>query len=216
MKLHLSRDPAERPISQEVARFYDTLQHYRLAEAAPREPSPIVYLGNQLTWECCGFYDMSPESGRVTVPDPAAPLHLHGASVDRAFGGHLQHQHANSRLARLEEMVLYPIQEVAHLTSDLAARNAAFSRGDLVFEVHNEGELDVDDIGVDIVIDDRYSSRTHLRVPWLAAGAHERFEVPCALEPGPHELLITVDPNEDVIEPASRRPNNSIQLSVRA
>ena len=196
--------------------IYDTLQHYRLAETAPPEPSPIVYLGNQLTWECCGFYDMSPESGRVTVPDPTAPLHLHGASIDRAFGGHLQHQHTGSRLARLEGMVLYPIQEISHLASDLSVRNAEFARGNLSFEVHNEGELDVDDIGVDIVVDDRYSSRTYLRVPWLAAGAHERFEVPCTLQSGPHELLITVDPTENVIEPTSRRSNNSVQLTVRA
>jgi hypothetical protein len=64
------------------------LQHYRLAAIDPADPAdPIRYLGSSLLWDCCGFYDTEPETGRVTVPEAGAHLHLHGCSLDLRYGG---------------------------------------------------------------------------------------------------------------------------------
>ncbi|MDM7938215.1 MAG: hypothetical protein QUV06_12250 [Cyanobium sp. CZS 48M] len=60
--------------------LYSSLQHYRLAAQDPGDPAdPIHYLGRSLEWECCGFWDTRPESGRVTVP--AVDAHLLSAAA---------------------------------------------------------------------------------------------------------------------------------------
>ena len=38
--------------------------------------------------------------------------------------------------------------------------------------------------------------------------------MPLALPPGPHELLVCVDPERDILEPEDQQANNSVRLAV--
>ena len=195
--------------------IYQLLQHYRLAPHDPGDPAdPIRYLGASLQWECCGFYDTDPEQGRVTVPLPGAHLHLHGCSTDLRHGGHLHHEHPESRLGRLERLVLYPLERIHSLASDLGVEELRYGEGRVQFRVVNRGALDVSDVGVAVVVDDRYSSHRYLRLPWLDAGGQEAFTVPLDLAPGRHRLEVIADPQLEILERPELQANNRLVLEV--
>jgi hypothetical protein len=195
--------------------IYQLLQHYRLAAHDPGDPAdPIRYLGASLQWECCGFFDTDPEQGRVTVPQRGAHLHLHGCSTDLRHGGHLHHEHPGSQLAELERLVLYPLQRIHSLASDLGVEELRFEAGAAQFRVVNRGALDVSDVGVAVVVDDRYSSHRYLRLPWLAAGDAETFTVPLELVPGRHRLEVIADPHLEILERPELQANNRLALEV--
>lgn len=195
--------------------LYQQLQHYRLAVQDPGEPEdPIRYLGRSLQWECCGFYDTVPQTGRVTVPQSGAHLHLHGCSTDLRFGGHLHHEHGETRLERIERLVLYPLHTIHALASDLAVEQLRYADGSLSFRVVNRGALDVSDVGVAVVVDDRYGSHRYLRLPWLAAGEEERFSLELDLGPGRHRLEVIADPHQEILESPDLRSNNRLVLEL--
>ena len=142
------------------------LQHYRLAAIDPADPAdPIRYLGSSLFWDCCGFYDTEPETGRVTVPQAGAHLHLHGCSLDLRYGGHQHHEHPGSVLCSLRRLSLYPLQRLHHIASDLAITQLSLEASCLHFTVSNLGSLDVSDVGVAVVLNNCYSSHRYLRLP---------------------------------------------------
>ena len=195
--------------------IYDMLQHYRLSpEPAENSNDPIRYLGRAMHWDCCGFFDTDPELGRVTVPQPGAHLHLHGCSTDLSYGGHLHHEHASTRLKQLERLWLYPLQSLSSLGSDMAIENLNYDNGMLRFRVVNAGEMDVSDVGVAVVINDRYSSRRYIRIPWLSSGEHEDFTVELPLPSGKQLITVIADPEEIVIEAENGRNNNRMDLDV--
>jgi len=195
--------------------IYQLLQHYLLA---PQDPGvaldPIRYLGRSLHWDCCGFYDTDPASGRVTVPQSGANLHLHGCSTDLRHGGHLHHEHPDTALAAVKRFAIYPLQRLHHLVSDLGVEDVSFAAGTLSFNVVNRGAMDVSDVGVAVVIDDRYSDHRYLRLPWLVAGGHENFELPLDLCPGRHHLAVIADPEQQIIEAPQQQSNNRVALEV--
>ena len=196
--------------------IYDMLQHYRLSpEPAENSNDPIRYLGRAMHWDCCGFFDTDPELGRVTVPQPGAHLHLHGCSTDLSYGGHLHHEHASTRLKQLERLWLYPLQSLSSLGSDMAIEHLNYDNGMLRFRVVNAGEMDVSDVGVAVVINDRYSSRRYIRIPWLSAGEHEDFTVELPLPSGKQLITVIADPEEIVIEAENGRNNNRMDLAVQ-
>lgn len=195
--------------------LYDTLQHYRLAPLPSGDSSdPIRYLGRSMHWDCCGFFDTEPEQGRVTVPQPGAHLHLHGCSTDLAYGGHLHHEHPSTRLERLECLWIYPLRSIRTLASDLAIQHLAYREGELQFRVCNIGSMDVSDVGIAVVIDDRYSNHRYVRIPWLKAGEGEDFTMPLDLPVGDHRISVIADPEQMVIEVEERRTNNRMDLDV--
>lgn len=194
--------------------IYTALPHFRLAPAEDRARSAIRYLGEQLTWDCCGFWARRPEDGLVTVPTAGAHLHLHGCSVDRHVGGHLHHEHAESQWCRITALELYPVDRVTMLASDLAVEGLAYSDGQLTFTVANRGQLDTSEVGIAVVVDDRYSTHRYLRLPWLAAGAAESFSMPLGLNPGSHTVRVVVDPERDILEPGHQQRNNVASLVV--
>ena len=196
--------------------IYDMLQHYRLSpEPAENSNDPIRYLGRAMHWDCCGFFDTDPELGRVTVPQPGAHLHLHGCSTDLSYGGHLHHEHASTRLKQLERLWLYPLQSLSSLGSDMAIEHLNYDNGLLRFRVVNAGEMDVSDVGVAVVINDRYSSRRYIRIPWLSSGEHEDFTVELPLPSGKQLITVIADPEEIVIEAENGRNNNRMDLDVQ-
>ena len=196
--------------------IYDMLQHYRLSpEPAENSNDPIRYLGRAMHWDCCGFFDTDPELGRVTVPQPGAHLHLHGCSTDLSYGGHLHHEHASTRLKQLERLWLYPLQSFSSLGSDMAIEHLNYDNGMLRFRVVNAGEMDVSDVGVAVVINDRYSSHRYIRIPWLSAGEHEDFTVDLPLPSGKQLIKVIADPEEIVIEAENGRNNNRMDLDVQ-
>ena len=196
--------------------IYDMLQHYRLSpEPAENSNDPIRYLGRAMHWDCCGFFDTDPEQGRVTVPQPGAHLHLHGCSTDLSYGGHLHHEHASTRLKQLERLWLYPLQSFSSLGSDMAIEHLNYDNGMLRFRVVNAGEMDVSDVGVAVVINDRYSSRRYIRIPWLRAEEHEDFTVELPLPSGKQLITVIADPEEIVIEAENGRNNNRMDLDVQ-
>ena len=195
--------------------LYDMLQHYRLAPQPVVDANdPIRYLGRSMQWDCCGFFDTEPELGRVTVPQEGAHLHLHGCSTDLAYGGHLHHEHPSTRLARLESLWIYPLQSIKALASDLAIESLVYREGALHFRVSNIGSMDVSDVGVAVVIDDRYSNHRYVRIPWLKAGESEDFTMPLSLPKGDHRISVIADPEQLVIEVEGRRANNRMDLDV--
>lgn len=196
--------------------IYDMLQHYRLSpQPAKNNNDPIRYLGRAMHWDCCGFFDTEPELGRVTVPQPGAHLHLHGCSTDLSYGGHLHHEHASTRLKQLERLWLYPLQSLSSLGSDMAIEDLNYDNGMIRFRVVNAGEMDVSDVGVAVVINDRYSSRRYIRIPWLSAGEHEDFTVELPLASGKQLITVIADPEEIVIEAENGRNNNRMDLDVQ-
>lgn len=198
------------------ASIYDRLPHFRLSEQDPGDPAdPVRWLGRSLQWEGCGFYDTRPELGRVTVPVPGAHLHLHGCSTDLRHGGHLHHEHPGSCLAQLERLVLYPLAAIEAMGSDPAVQDLLYTEGEVRFTVVNQGSLDASDIGVAVVLNDRYSDHRYLHLPWLAAGAVERVSMPLPLPPGSHRLEVIIDPQQRILEQGSRRANNCQVLTVQ-
>ena len=196
--------------------IYELLQHYRLAAEDPGDPNdPIRFLGRSLEWDCCGFFDTDPAQGRVTVPDPHAHLHLHGCSTDLRYGGHLHHEHPGTRLKSLERLVLYPLQQLHQLVSDLAIEDLKFADGSAQFTVANRGAMDVSDVGVAVVINDQYSSHRYLRLPWLAANATETFSVPLQLPAGPHRIEVIADPEGHILEEQAYQLNNRATLDLQ-
>ena len=196
--------------------IYDMLQHYRLSpEPVETSNDPIRYLGRAMHWDCCGFFDTEPELGRVTVPQPGAHLHLHGCSTDLSYGGHLHHEHASTRLKQLERLWLYPLQSLSSLGSDMAIEHLNYDNGMIRFRVVNAGEMDVSDVGVAVVINDRYSSRRYIRIPWLSAGEHEDFTVELPLASSKQFITVIADPEEIVIEAENGRNNNRMDLDVQ-
>ena len=118
--------------------IYDQLQHFRLAPEDPADPAdPIRYLGASLTWDCCGFFDTEPSTGRVTIPQEGAHLHLHGCSTDLRHGGHLHHEHPGTALLGLRRFLVYPLQHLHHLVSDLSVGEVHVESGSLHFTVVN-------------------------------------------------------------------------------
>ena len=195
--------------------LYELLQHYRLAPEDPGDPSdPIRYLGASMRWDCCGFYDTDPASGRVTVPVEGAHLHLHGCSMDLRYGGHLHHEHPGSHLAAVKRLALYPLQRLHQLHSDLAIEELQFTDGTLHFTVVNRGRLDVSSVGVAVVVDDRYGGHRYLRLPWLSAGAGERFAVPLDLQAGRHRIEVIADPEGSILEQLPLQANNRASLEI--
>jgi hypothetical protein len=208
-----SRNTNSGPTAGLGSSIYDSLQHYLLSDKPSTETAAgIQYLGDALDWDCCGFFDTQPEKGRVTVAQAGANLHIHGVSVDHRYGGHLHHEHSCTRVLRVDELVIYPIETINQLGSDLAITDVDFDAGTLHFRVSNCGAMDVSDIGIDVVPDNRYSERQYLRLPWLAAGESENFTVVLSLASGVHQVLVAVDPSGDIIEPEEDRKNNQIFL----
>ncbi|MFM9089499.1 MAG: hypothetical protein ACKOPT_15450 [Cyanobium sp.] len=195
--------------------IYQLLTHFRLSPQDPGDPSdPIRFLGCSMQWDCCGFFDSDPASGRVTVPQEGAHLHLHGCSTDLRHGGHLHHEHPGTKLLRLERLSLYPLQQLIQLVSDLAVVNLCWKEGCAEFTVVNQGRLDVSDLGVAVVVDDCYSSHSYLRLPWLEAGAAEHFSVPLSLASGHHQLEVIADPEQDILENPVMQANNRAALEL--
>ena len=196
--------------------IYQLLQHYRLAEQDPGDANdPIRYLGRSLQWECCGFFDTDPSTGRVTIPAEGAHLHLHGCSVDLRHGGHLHHEHPGTALRAVRRLALYPLQQLHALVSDLAIEQLRFEGGAACFSVLNRGAMDVSDVGVAVVVNDCYSGHRYLRLPWLAAGASEQFSVPLDLPLGGHRIEVIADPEREILEAEALQANNRAVLEVQ-
>lgn len=197
------------------ASIYELLPHFRLSAEDPGDPAdPIRWLSDSLQWEGCGFYDTAPELGRVTVPVPEAHLHLHGCSTDLRHGGHLLHDHPATALAAIDWLVLYPLQQIITLGADLAVRDLSWRQGEAQFSVVNQGSLDASEVGVAVVVNDRYSGHRYLRLPWLGAGEAERVTMPLPLPAGSHRLEVIVDPERNILEEESRRANNRQMLEL--
>lgn len=195
--------------------IYDRLPHFRLSAIDPGDPAdPIRWLSDSLQWECCGFFDTQPELARVAVPAPEAHLHLHGCSTDLRHGGHLHHEHPGTSLAAIAWLVLYPLQRIRTLGSDLAVQDLSWQQGEACFTVLNQGSLDASDVGVAVVLNDRYSGHRYLRLPWLAAGEAERVTMPLALGPGRQRLEVIVDPERQILEEEAQRGNNRLVLEI--
>ena len=84
----------------------------------------------------------------------------------------------------------------------------------LQFCVRNAGEMDVNDVGVAVVLNDSYSTHRYVRLPWMNAGASEQFSMDWVLPPGQHQFTVIVDPEARVIEEDDRRENNRCVCTV--
>ena len=209
------QDPGGHAADAVGANLYAGLPHFLLSAEDPTTPAdPIRWLGASLRWECCGFWDRDPAQGRVTLPDRQDHLHVHGCSTDLRFGGHLQHQHADSRLLALERLVIYPLGALHWMAADPAIEAVRYAESTLHFTVSNRGELDASDLDVVVVIDDRWSGHRHLRLPWLAAGERESFAMPLELPDGAHEIAVIVDPEGLILEQQATQANNRCVITV--
>ena len=128
---------------------------------------------------------------------------------------HLHHEHPRSVLRGVRRLAFYPLQQVHQLANDLGIEQLRFEAGAACFSVVNRGALDVSDVGVAVVLNDRYSDHRYLRLPWLAAGGSEQFSLPLCLEGGVHRLEVIADPGHQILEEASLQANNRAVLEVR-
>jgi hypothetical protein len=111
--------------------------------------------------------------------------------------------------------VLYPLQQLHTLVSDLAVEQLRFEAGAACFSVVNRGAMDVSDVGVAVVVNDRYSGHRYLRLPWLAARASEQFSVPLDLPAGAHRIEVIADPELQILEAEALQANNRAVLEVQ-
>ncbi len=209
------RNPSPQDQAPATENIYATLKHHLLAPRGTAAPPEIPWLGDSLEWECCGFWDSDPLQGRVTVPVKGANLHIHGISTDLRFGGHLHHEHPLTELVELKRLTLYPLTGIHLMGSDLAVEEVRCEDSRIRFSIVNLGSLDVENVGVAVVIDDRYSGHRYLRLPWLSAGERQDFDLALELPPGRHVVEVIADPERDVLEPESQRANNRRRLVVR-
>ena len=110
--------------------------------------------------------------------------------------------------------MLYPLQSIESLCSDLAINHLNYEKGQIQFSVTNAGALDVSDVGVAVIVNDRFSDHRYLQIPWMNAGASESYSLAWQLPPGQHSISVIADPQELVIEPQNRRQNNRMDLKV--
>ncbi|MGK7873816.1 MAG: CARDB domain-containing protein [Xenococcaceae cyanobacterium] len=191
---------------------YGQLKHFKFAPA-PSTTDTIEYLSNSLDWYLAGFYAKRPETGLVTVPQPGQNLHIHGCSTDLRYGGHVHHDHPETELLEVTSLRLYPITRVETLQSDLCLRRAMIDHGVLSVEVHNVGQMDADNVDIDIVTNNSYRDKLFYRIPWLSAGSYETIRLrseQLPLQPGPNNIEIIVDPNNIILETAEE--NNRCYL----
>jgi hypothetical protein len=73
----------------------------------------------------------------------------------------------------------------------------------------------VSDVGVAVVVNDRYSGHRYLRLPWLAAGASEQFSVPLDLSPGGHCIEVIADPERQILDSEALQANNRAVMEVQ-
>ncbi|MCS5704643.1 hypothetical protein NZK27_00410 [Synechococcus sp. FGCU-3] len=111
--------------------------------------------------------------------------------------------------------MLYPLQQLHRLASDLAIEDLQFAAGSAQFTVANRGAMDVSDVGVAVVINDRYSGHRYLRLPWLSAGSSESFSFPLELPAGSHRIEVIADPERQIIEGAAYQLNNRAALEIQ-
>ena len=131
-----------------------------------------------------------------------------------AYGGHLHHEHAISRLGVLDSLVLYPLRTIQKLSSDLAIEQLRYDNGIIHFRAVNLGALDVNDVGISVALDNSHSSHRYVRIPWMDAGGSEDFTIALELTPGAHQIELIADPEERLIEAAPGRENNRLQLKL--
>jgi hypothetical protein len=115
----------------------------------------------------------------------------------------------------VRRLALYPLQQLHALVSDLAVEQLRFEAGAACFNVVNLGSMDVSDVGVAVVVNDRYSGHRYLRLPWLAAGASEQFSVPLDLRPGGHRIEVIADPERQILDSEALQANNRAVLEVQ-
>jgi hypothetical protein len=195
---------------------YDNLRHFKLGPQ-PSDNVRIHYLGPVSDWYLSGFYARQPETGLVTVPQAGQHLHLHGCSVDLRYAGHVHHDHPETQLATLHQLRLYPIDRVKTLKAELGVRTASIEAGQLLFQVHNTGQLDANDVDVAVVANDSFSGRQFFRLPWLAAGESQAIELDLQtlpLQPGQNILDIVVDPNHIILERATASKSHRLHYTV--
>ena len=200
--------------AQPAQSIYDSLQHYYLGPSNQTTPEKMNYLGDSLEWSCCGFYDTEPHLGRITVPEADAHLHIHGITPSTGLGGHLHYEHPNSALIEISELWIHPIHQINYLSSDIAVCDVSYQSGVVKFLVKNQGELDVSDLSIDIVLDNKYSSRKYVRLPWLSAQSAQAFSINLEVSAGEHHLVIIADPNSNIIEPKSTQHNNRFEITI--
>ena len=63
-------------------------------------------------------------------------------------------------------------------------------------------ELDVNDVGISVVLDDSYSSHRYVRIPWMDADGSEDFCLAWELAPGAHLIEVVAALEDRVIEAA--------------
>ena len=115
----------------------------------------------------------------------------------------------------MKRLVLYPLQQLHALVSDLAVEQLRFEAGAACFSVVNRGAMDVSDVGVAVVVNDRYGGHRYLRLPWLAAGASEQFSVPLDLPAGGHRIEVIADPERQILEAEALQADNRAVLEVQ-
>jgi hypothetical protein len=117
-------------------------------------------------------------------------------------------------LGALDSLVLYPLRTIQKLSSDLAIEQLRYDKGLIHVRAVNLGALDVNDVGISVVLDDSYSSHRYVRIPWMDAGGSEDFAMAWELTPGAHQIEVIADPAERVIEAARGRENNRLLLKL--
>ena len=75
--------------------------------------------------------------------------------------------------------------------------------------------MDVSDVGVAVVINDRFSDHVATSAnPLDECGDDEEFSLSLPLPTGKQVITVIADPQEMVIEPENRRQNNRMDLKV--
>lgn len=120
-----------------------------------------------------------------------------------------------SKLLHIDSLIIYPLQEVEVIESDLTIKDAVWLDDNLVFTVVNQGLLDVSNLQIHIVPNNQYSSYIGCRIPWLSAGNSFKINIPknkIKLKTGKNIINIIADPDNLILE--ANENNNIMTLEV--
>jgi predicted DNA-binding protein with PD1-like motif len=152
-------------------------------------------------WDLSGFYAAA-RSLQSLVSVPGAPVHLHGAQLDRSIAGHV-----GLALVEAAEIRLYPLPAPVVRDADLVITNAQTAGRAVSFNVANAGSNTVTHVTVQGLAGETVAFQVQLE----NLAADQPRPVMLTVDPAVNTqtLRIVVDPFNDVLE--SIEENNTIQ-----
>lgn len=158
----------------------------------------------QMIWQMVGFYAAS-EDMQDILTGKDNDIHLHGVQLDSEFGGHIDEAHSLSSTA-----YVYPVESYQIYQADLRVDNLKkLSPDKIIFDVLNDGKLDVKNLKVAIGFDSKTITK---QIDELKKSGKKELIIENKDLEKAKKISIMVDPDHEILE--SNENNNTKEISV--